>query len=247
MRGPRASDDRPGGRPGGRAARALVAACLAAGASLAGGGAGLAARAQDAPPAPPREEPRVFERALEDLLAAIEEACPRVAREVGPITLGDLGWGASDGGPEPACRRLVLVTPAGLSRPIGLVARRGCRGLARLEPRRHPAPDRLLAVGPDLVVVEGPRVPPAALTLEAREREGALLAAAWAPIAAWQRPDVPAPRGADVDMPWASNLTAYPHLLTYRSDEGEPPSRKALARFGACYDRTHARLVLATD
>jgi hypothetical protein len=166
------------------------------------------------------EEARVFEQAVESLVAAIRSAEPKVRCEVTAATPAALGWRAEGaGGRDLASRRCVLWTPVGLSRAFGLIARAGARRIEVLPGQRFPLD--LAAAGPDLIVVTAPPEEPAALTLEARQAAGLLLERGLGgALDPWRVAVLPAPAAVELGLPPETTVALHAHVLEVTLPEG---------------------------
>ena len=113
-------------------------------------------------PAPAQEEARVptFAEAVDALLRQVRAAAPEGLHvELDEATPEEVGWRASR--PSTPARVLVVMHRNGAARALGLLPRAG---------GYTPGPEgRVVAVGPDLVVVEASQRLQVALTLEARQ------------------------------------------------------------------------------
>lgn len=130
-------------------------------------------------PAPAQEEARVptFAEAVDALLRQVRAAAPEGLHvELDEATPEEVGWRASR--PSTPARVLVVMHRNGAARALGLLPRAG---------GYTPGPEgRVVAVGPDLVVVEASQRLQVALTLEARQAAAPALEQATAPVRAWQ-------------------------------------------------------------
>ena len=139
------------------------------------------------------------ERLVDALRAS---APPRVRVELEPASAGDLGWSSAA---DPAAWRLTLWTASGASRALGLLPR---VGVLRAGERGVGFRPELVAVGPELLVVAA-APQEVALTADAVDRAGPLLARACAPIEAWAA-RVPVD---DLALPGARRILRAPHAL----------------------------------
>jgi len=183
---------------------------------------------------------RALEEATTALVASLTAAEPRVRSVVTKAAPRALGYNAAGGDLKPLpARRFVLSTPAGVERSLGLFPRRGLAAMAPFQAVRPTDPDRLVAAGPDLIIIDVAPEPPPALTLEALEAGRALLERALSALGPWRRPLDVQPAPADLGLAADVRVVAYPHVLWVEHPPGARwDVRTAAARHGLVYERS---------